>query len=163
MNSTKVLRIALLVLVFTLVAFVFSANLDTPTISPRPSGTITTSSSPSGIPSNSPSPLVDSDITIAQPISGAVVSSPLIIKGQARGNWYFEAQFPVRLLDGSGKEIARGIAQAQGEWMTEAFVPFEATLTFDKPVSGTGQLILQKDNPSGLPENDKSISVPVKF
>ena len=40
--------------------------------------------------------------------------------------------------------------------MTENFVPFILTLEYnaDTSVSNKGSLILQKDNPSGLPEND---------
>jgi len=54
-------------------------------------------------------------------------------------------------------------AQAQGDWMTENFVPFAATLDFTTPTTATGSLILEKDNPSGLPENDKQLTIPVKF
>jgi hypothetical protein len=91
------------------------------------------------------------------------VASPLTVTGEARGNWYFEASFPVKLLDANGNEIVVSYAQAQGEWMTEDFVPFMSTLTFAAPSTPTGTLVLQKDNPSGLPENDNSVSVPVTF
>ncbi|MEK7614829.1 MAG: Gmad2 immunoglobulin-like domain-containing protein, partial [Patescibacteria group bacterium] len=78
--------------------------------------------------------------------------------------WYFEASFPVELQDKNGNVIAQGPAQAQGDWMTDAYVPFEATLTFTKPADGeTGTLILRKDNPSGLPEHDDFVKIPVKF
>jgi spore germination protein GerM len=54
-------------------------------------------------------------------------------------------------------------AQAQGDWMTTNFVPFSSTLTFSTPTTPTGILVLQKDNPSGLPENDAEIRIPVRF
>lgn len=92
-----------------------------------------------------------------------VTTSPLVVKGRARGNWYFEASFPIRLLDGNGKEIAVGIAQAQGEWMTTEYVRFEATLVFEAPETDTGTLVLEKDNPSGLPENADEFRIPVRF
>lgn len=91
------------------------------------------------------------------------VASPMTITGEARGNWYFEASFPVRLFDSAGNELAVGIAQAQGEWMTTEFVPFSVTLTFTEPASGTGLLVFQKDNPSGLPEHDNQLEIPVTF
>lgn len=97
------------------------------------------------------------------------VSSPLIISGKARGNWFFEASFPVLLVDEQNNEVGRGIAQAGGEWMTTNFVPFSATLTFvSKPEGlhkGTrkGTLILKKDNPSGDPVRDDALVVPVSF
>ena len=91
------------------------------------------------------------------------MQSPLTVKGEARGNWYFEASFPVRLFDADDKELAVIPAQAKGEWMTTEFVPFEITLNFSRPKTATGVLVLEKDNPSGLPEYDDSISIPVRF
>ena len=105
-------------------------------------------------------------IRLTAPLPNATVSSPLTITGQARGYWYFEASFPVVLVDWDGRIIAQGIATAKDEWMTEDFVPFEATLTFaaDKNAySNRGALILQKDNPSGLPQNDDALEIPVLF
>lgn len=102
-------------------------------------------------------------IKITSPSPKEVVSSPVTIKGEAKGTWYFEASFPIRLLDEDGKEIAVHYAQAEGDWMTEDFVPFSATLSFPTTTVGVGTLILQKDNPSGLPEHDDSISIPVIF
>jgi opacity protein-like surface antigen len=102
-------------------------------------------------------------IRIDSPRPNAVISSPLEIRGKARGTWYFEADFPIRLLDAEGNEIAVAIAQAQGDWMTEEFVPFQASLTFTAPGTPGGVLVLQKDNPSGLPENDDELVVPVLF
>lgn len=102
-------------------------------------------------------------IRIDSPRPNEIVGSPLVITGEARGRWFFEASFPVRLLDEKGKEIASGIATAQGEWMSEDFVPFTAELEFVLEGNGKGTLILEKDNPSGLPENDDSLIVPVRF
>jgi hypothetical protein len=47
--------------------------------------------------------------------------------------------------------------------MTEKFVSYKATLEFSAPATDTGTLVLEKDNPSGLPEHDDSLVVPVKF
>jgi hypothetical protein len=91
------------------------------------------------------------------------LESPLIVKGKARGTWFFEADFPIKLLDENGKQIALGIASAEGDWMTEDFVDFSATLTFDEPETESGTLVLEKNNPSGLPENADSLEIPVKF
>lgn len=102
-------------------------------------------------------------IQATTPRPGAEIKSPLTIEGKARGPWYFEASFPVRLLDGDGKEIAIHYATAQDNWMVEDFVPFKSTLTFALPATENGTLILQKDNPSGLPENDDELRIPVKF
>lgn len=103
------------------------------------------------------------DIVVESHEAGDLVASPLTVTGKAHGGWYFEASFPVRLLDGNGNEIAVAPAQAQGDWMTPAYVPFSVTLTFTPPSTSTGTLVLENDNPSGLPENAKSISLPVTF
>ncbi len=104
------------------------------------------------------------NILVANPKPNDQINSPLLIKGEARGTWFFEASFPVVLTDWDGKIIARGIAQAEGDWMTTGFVPFTATLDFTKPSYGkNGFLILKKDNPSGLPQNDSSVEIPVNF
>lgn len=103
-------------------------------------------------------------IRLDSPRPGGIITSPLTITGQARGTWFFEASFPVILTDWDGKIIAQGIAQAKGDWMTTDFVPFEAALTFSidpQAYSNKGTLILKKDNPSGLPQNDDALEIPV--
>jgi len=102
-------------------------------------------------------------IRVEEPQSEQVITSPLMIKGEARGSWYFEADFPVKLVDANGKSLAEAAAQAQGEWMSENFVPFEVELDFETPQTDTGTLILKKANPSGLPEKANQVKIPVKF
>lgn len=91
------------------------------------------------------------------------ILSPFTVTGQARGNWFFEASFPIKILDKDGKVIGMGNGQAQGEWMTENFVPWKATVSFIAPASGKGEVVFMKDNPSGLPAHDAEVRVPVVF
>jgi hypothetical protein len=79
------------------------------------------------------------------------VKSPLTVKGVAPNNWYFEAVFPVRLLDANGIVIAEAPAQAQTDWMTEGPVPFIAELNFAVNGDTAATLVLAEDMPSGLP------------
>ncbi len=102
-------------------------------------------------------------IKVLKPEPYQEIKSPLLIEGEARGTWYFEATFPIKLMDANGNLMATHYAQAQGEWMTEYFVPFAAQLKFKKPATDTGILVLEKNNPSGFTENDASIKIPVKF
>jgi hypothetical protein len=121
---------------------------------------------PPDITSPTPPPAPDPHadlIRVTSPAPNSLVTSPLTITGEARGNWYFEASFPVKLLDANGTEIAAHYAEAQGEWMTTEFVPFSSTLTFTPPSTPTGTLRLEKDNASGLPEFDDHIDIPVRF
>jgi len=101
------------------------------------------------------------DIRVNTVKSGDLITSPLIIEGEARGTWYFEADFPVFLLNESGAQIAFAIARAQHDWMTEDFVPFKTELKFDVPKKMNGTLVFKKDNPSDLPEYDDELRVPV--
>lgn len=115
-----------------------------------------------------PTPLADDLVVLDVPLPESVVTSPLKVSGMARGFWFFEADFPVYLTDWDGRIIAQGIATAQREWMTEDFVPFIAVLEFDVPpgpgeARNRGTLILQKDNPSGLPEHDDAREITVYF
>jgi len=102
-------------------------------------------------------------ITVSYPASNELVNSPLEVTGQARGSWFFEASFPIQLVDSAGQTVTVAIAQAQGDWMTEQFVPFVAKLEFLDPKLNSGKLILKKDNPSGLAKFDDSIEIPVRF
>ena len=102
-------------------------------------------------------------VHLTTPQANEVVSSPLQVTGEAYGTWYFEASFPIELRDANGNLVAQAIAQAQSDWMVEDFVAFTATLTFGQPQTPNGTLILKKDNPSGLPEHDAQLTIPVQF
>lgn len=109
-------------------------------------------------------------IVLEKPVPLGLIENGVTVAGKARGTWYFEGSFPIVLTDWDGKIIAEGVATAQGEWMTEEFVPFTATLAFVNPYSEgvnealkNGTLILKKDNPSGLPEHDDALEIPVRF
>ena len=105
-------------------------------------------------------------IRLNTPKPNQAISSPLFISGVARGSWFFEASFPIMLVNWDGLIIAQGIAQAKSDWMTTEFVPFEANLTWvvdKKSYSDKGTLILRKDNPSGLPKNDDALEIPIIF
>jgi len=103
-------------------------------------------------------------ITVSSPMIGTTVDSPLMVTGEARGPWFFEASFPAKLLDASGKTIAQTPATATGDWMTTDFVPFTIRLAFSAQPSGSkGTLILQNDNPSGDPAKQQTLYIPVVF
>jgi len=105
----------------------------------------------------------EKDIIVESPGPNEVISSPLIITGEARGTWFFEANFTIKLLDGNGGEIAVHYAQALDEWMTEDFVPFRGEIEFEMPETDTGFLVLEKNNPSDIREYDDELIIPVRF
>ncbi len=103
-------------------------------------------------------------IIIDSPRPNDRVDSPLSFSGRARGYWFFEASAPVRVYDANGRELGVGFATVEGgEWMTENFVSFSGMVEFTKSSTATGKVVFEKDNPSGLPEHDRGVEVPVKF
>lgn len=101
------------------------------------------------------------DVVLISPLPYMEVPHSFTVQGAARGTWYFEASFPIELRTLDGEVLTTIVAQAEGEWMTEDFVPFSTTIIVPASVSGQHVLVLKKDNPSGLPEHDKSLEVPI--
>lgn len=116
-------------------------------------------------PEASPSPTPGSDIpAISSPSANMKVVSPLKITGTVPTGWMFEGVFPIKLVDSNKKLIVQGQAKEKvpGSWQSGNPVEFTATLTF-KTSSASGFLVLQNDNPSGLPANSKVFEEPVIF
>lgn len=106
---------------------------------------------------------IDDLIRVTSPVADSTVTSPLVIEGEARGTWFFEASFPVELRTSSGEVLVRAPATATDDWMTEDFVPFTVSLAFPEPQTATGTLLLERSNPSGLESQARSVSIPVRF
>jgi len=103
-------------------------------------------------------------IRLDSPLPGANISSPVTIKGKARGIWFFEGDFPVILLDSQDNKIAESYATAHGEWMSEDFVEFEGVIPYSGALSGQrGFLLLKKDNPTGMEQFDDALRIPITF
>jgi hypothetical protein len=113
----------------------------------------------------SPAPLADPSqlISVTSPLPYSTATNPLIVSGNARGYWFFEASFPIELLDETGNTIARSNATAEGDWMTDEFVPFSSTISWATTTAREGTLRLHRDNPSGEPSKDASIDIPIVF
>jgi hypothetical protein len=109
------------------------------------------------------SPIVsEKGITINNLQPNSKVTSPLTITGTAAG-WYFEATFPVKIVDDKDNLIVQSYATAQSDWMTIEPVEFETTLVFDPGATTEGKIVFEKANPSDLPEYAASFEIPVKF
>ncbi len=106
-------------------------------------------------------------LSLNEPAADQTIELPLTVIGEAPGTWFFEGSFPLRLVDESGTELASGIAEADGDWMREEPVAFRGTLEATEGTAaapaGAVQLILEKANPSGLPENAASRTVPLRL
>lgn len=106
----------------------------------------------------------DGKVRVSIPAIGEKVASPLTVIGVVTGGgWFFEASFPVKVLDGDGALLGAHPAQAGSDWMVTTPVPFTATITFRAPKYATGTVVLEKDNPSGLPQNAGELRIPIRF
>lgn len=99
-------------------------------------------------------------ITVTTPTPDSVTGKEFEVHGVARG-WYFEGSFPIEVLDNNGKTLVIAPAQAQSDWMTSAPVAFIAKIRIPPSYIGKATIVLKKDNPSGLPEHDASMSFPI--
>jgi outer membrane murein-binding lipoprotein Lpp len=102
-------------------------------------------------------------VLVFTPSKNETITSPVAIVGEVPGNWSFEAQFPVQLKDGKGNLITQAPAHLLANWETTQLVPFSVQLTYTTATSGSGAIVLQEDNPSGLPRNSDSVSIPISF
>lgn len=111
---------------------------------------------------NKKKPIADL-IKVNKPLPNKEVTSPLKIEGRARGYWFFEADAPVEILNKNFQKIGESYIKAEGEWMTEDFVPFSGSIEFDAPDDERGFLLFKRANPSDKPENDREYRIPVIF
>lgn len=164
MDSRRTVALVIIAILI-LAAFVFFAaipkflpqgtdNGDAGTATPRAATT-----TPAPATSTEPSPL-SLRVSIDSPKSGATVAQKFAISGKAPGNWYFEAVFPIIVTAADGSEIARAQGRAQGDWMTTELVPFTAEIDAGS-YTGPATVNLLRDNPSGLPENEDSVSIDI--
>ena len=101
-------------------------------------------------------------VTVSDPTKNSVISDTLDLKGQARGYWYFEGQFPVSVIDDTGYIVAQGTAKATSDWKTTDMVPFEANIDVTSVArSETGIIKIIRDEQKG--SNAQYIEIPIKF
>ena len=154
--STRTISIALsigFVVIVTLAIALFL--IPSPAVAPGPDKSSTSVSD-----SESPAPFSSENVKVSTPLPGAEVGKTFKIVGEARGDWYFEAVFPIQAHDSANNRVGGGTAKAQSDWMTSEFVPFSGEITIDN-YSGPATLALLKNNPSRLPENDDAVSIPI--
>ncbi len=103
-------------------------------------------------------------VEMESPRVGDKLKSPIKISGRAPGNWFFEAVAPAVLVDWDGRIIGQSYITAEGDWMTTDLVNFSGEIEYTLPAniySKKGALILRRNNPSDLPENDAALEIPI--
>jgi hypothetical protein len=159
--TNKLLWLFLIASIFIIAVLswlLFATPANAPTIeSPANTGQVT----PLPVPSVQQDTALRDRVLVSSPKPGSTVGKTFQIRGEAPGNWHFEASFPLKVIDPKGNTLANSYCQAQGEWMTTDQVPFLCNVSITGSYSGPATLILMKDNPSGLPEHDDSIDFQV--
>ena len=166
MMSTKTWWIVIFILFVGIVVtsgFLIALPSSKPPASITNTGTSTpdnTATSSAGDGTTSTPPL-SSKVIVTTPEAKQQVSHMFTVAGVAPGPWFFEAQFPMQVRDSVGNIVGRTTAHAEGDWETSKLVTFTANMQIDANFHGAAKLILMKDNPSGLPENDDAVEVPI--
>ena len=150
------------ILVLTAIVGILAYLLFTiPAAEDTPSGISTTTSTESDTETPSGDAPMHERVWVTSPKSGASVGKTFVVAGSAPGPWFFEASFPVQVIDKDGNKIASTFATAQGDWMTTDLVTFTSNVTISGSYTGPATLVLLKDNPSGLPEHDDALEIPI--
>ncbi|MGD8373659.1 MAG: Gmad2 immunoglobulin-like domain-containing protein [Candidatus Woesebacteria bacterium] len=100
-------------------------------------------------------------VLVYNPSNNDIIDSPVTVIGQIPGNWADEGDFVISVKDSDGNNIGESIVKIDGDWMTTDLVPFSTILPFSG--SGAGTLVLKKDNPSGLSENDDQVILNIEL
>ncbi len=105
-----------------------------------------------------------SSVEIIEPSEHATVRSPMRVRGTAPASWFFEGEIPIRILDAHDVVLAEASAPGSFEQgMTGEAVPFSASVSFERPETRAGTLLLQKANPSGAAQLSEHVRIPVVF
>jgi hypothetical protein len=128
-----------------------SQPVEVPVVTPTPTPTIEVT----------PTPVIP-EIIITEPASGSAIISPATIIGSAPKGWTFEGVLSILIEDSQHNKIAGGSVLTKEINTSDNRVSFETSLPFSTKVV-SGFITIKNDNPSGLPENEKSFSLPVTF
>lgn len=149
----------IVILVLTWLLFTLPTPSATPVATTTPEKQVVTPPPPKETPADN-LPL-SARVRVTAPKPNTTVGSTFVTSGEAPGNWFFEASFPVQIRDKDGNVIGRTHASAQGDWMTTEQVTFTSTIHIENGYTGPATLILMRDNPSGLPEHDDAVEIPI--
>lgn len=150
--------IAILVIVIAVLSwFLFMTPAPSTSVNATSTGTVATTTGSGAVGTTT---ALHDRVVVDAPKRGQTVFKTFTVTGKAPGNWFFEASFPIEVLDPQGNTVATGHGNALSDWMTTADVPFKADIKIAS-YTGPATLIIMRDNPSGLPQNDDSVSIPI--
>jgi len=152
-GNSKINTILLIVVILLVGYFVFFKNKAEAPVE-NPTGNTQPALETTGKAKNTD--LIDFSIKPGQEVSGKVD-----VTGKIEGAYFFEANIRVNILGANKNVLKEGHGEATSEWMTVDPVSFKASLDFTGLPKGLGFIEIHNDNASDLPENDKSVLVPI--
>lgn len=111
-----------------------------------------------------PTPNPSTEPVVISPRPGDIIKSPLTVEGTVPSGWMFEGVIPIKIVDEYGNLIVQGLGSelTPGSWQSGIPIDFEGVLEYTTTAK-KGFVVLEKDNPSGLPENGDKYEIPVNF
>lgn len=94
-------------------------------------------------------------------LPGSKVSGVTSYSGVIKGAYFFEANIIINILDADKNVLKQSNTMATTDWMTDGPVSFEGNIDFTGLSKGPAYFEIHNDNASDLPENDKSILIPI--
>ncbi len=153
-NKNSKLNIIIIVVLVLLVGyFAFFKKAETP-VDTNPPVTATPEISVSGKANKD-------DLVSFSILPGSRVQGEVAYHGSLKGAYFFEANLRINVLDMNKNSLKQSNATATSDWMTEDPVEFEGIMDFGGLPKGPAYFEIHNDNPSDLPENDKSILIPI--
>lgn len=106
------------------------------------------------------------EVPVSDLVSFSVVPNSTLFgvvnyNGTIKGGYFFEANILINILDLNQNVLKAGNATATSDWMTAGPVDFAGTIDLTGLPPGPAYFQIHNDNASGLPENDKSILIPI--
>lgn len=89
-----------------------------------------------------------------------IVGQKFTLTGKAYAAWFNESKIGIDVVAPDGSLVWSGYALAQGDWTTDAVLPFSADIDAGS-YTGPAVIVLIRDNPSDDTSYDKQYSVPI--
>lgn len=92
---------------------------------------------------------------------GSTISGNLVFNGIVKNGYFFEGNIVINILDQNKDILKKSYGNAVTDWMTSGPVSFTGSIDLTGVPAGAAYFEIHNDNASGIPENDKSILIPV--
>jgi hypothetical protein len=157
MKKSKITTIVILIAVVGIAAYLYFQGRNIKTVSQ-----INVTNNTQNLENKVPEILGNkADLISCSVSAGQSVSGELKFSGIVKGGYFFEGNIVINILDQNKNVLKTSHANAITEWMTVDPVSFMGSIDLTGLQTGPAYFEIHNDNASGLPENDKSILIPI--